>query len=85
IPTVEQRRFPVVDEERGVVAAIVMFQIPEADIERERDGETVVRHYDPRSLYLFEAFKIRDGRVQQIEATMRDLEYGLTLDWPAES
>ncbi|MBF9035728.1 hypothetical protein HKCCE2091_15880 [Rhodobacterales bacterium HKCCE2091] len=84
IPVVEQRRFPVVDEERGVVVAIVMFQIPEADIERVVNGETTVRHYDPRSLYLFEAFKVSDDDVDQIEATMRDLEFEQQIDWPAE-
>lgn len=84
IPRVEQRRFPIIDEERGVVVAIVMFQIPEADIERTRNGETTVRHYDPRSLYLFEAFKVADDQVQQIEATMRDLEFEKVIDWSGE-
>jgi hypothetical protein len=82
IPRVEQRRFPIIDEERGVVVAIVMFQIPEADIVRVRDGKEVVRHYDPRSLYLFEAFKVVDGKVAQIEATMRDLAFEQVIDWP---
>ncbi|MGH1368935.1 MAG: hypothetical protein ACRBCL_09975 [Maritimibacter sp.] len=82
IPTVEQRRFPIVDELHGVVVAIVMFQIPEADFERVVDGKTTLRHYEPRSLYLFEAFKIANDEVQQIEATMRDLAFGQQLDWP---
>jgi hypothetical protein len=33
IPVVEQRRFPTIDEERGVVVAIVVFQIPGGDYE----------------------------------------------------
>lgn len=84
IPVVEQRRFPIIDEDRGIVAAIVMFQIPEADIVRIRDGKEVVRHYDPRSLYLFEAFKVIGDEVHQIEATMRNLEYGQEIPWPAK-
>lgn len=82
IPVVEQRRFPIIDEERGIVVAIVMFQIPEADIVRIRDGKEVVRHYDPRSLYLFEAFKVVGDEVEQIEATMRNLEFEKQIDWP---
>jgi len=81
IPRVEQRRFPIIDEERGVVVAIVMFQIPEADIVRVRDGKEVTRHYDPRSLYLFEAFKVVDDKVAHIEATMRDLTFEKQIDW----
>lgn len=46
------------------------------------DGKEVVRHYDPRSLYLFEAFKVVDGKVAQIEATMRDLAFEQVIDWP---
>lgn len=84
IPVVEQRRFPIIDEDRGIVVAIVMFQIPEADIERMRDGKKVVRHYDPRSLYLFEAFKVINDEVDQIEATMRNLSFEQQIDWPAQ-
>jgi len=82
IPVVEQRRFPIVDEERGVLAGIVVFQIPGGDYEYELNGQKVMRSYTPRSLYLFEAFKISDGVIQQIEATMRNLDYGAKIDWP---
>ena len=84
IPTVEQRRFPIVDEARGVVAAIVVFQIPGGDFEIERDGETVMRSYEPRALYLFEAFKVAQGKIQQIEATMRNLPHQAQIGWPLE-
>lgn len=85
IPVVEQRRFPIVDEERGVTAAIVVFQIPGGDYELELNGEKVMRSYTPRALYLFEAFKVADGKIQQIEATMRNLDYGAAIDWPTAS
>lgn len=83
IPVVEQRRYPIVDEERGVVAGVVMFQIPGGDYERIIEGETVIRSYEPRSLYLFEAFKVIDSEVDQIEATMRNLDYGEQINWPS--
>jgi hypothetical protein len=84
IPVVEQRRFPIVDGERGVVVAIVVFQIPGGDYEYELNGQKVMRSYTPRSLYLFEAFKISGGVIHQIEATMRNLEHGAKIDWPLE-
>jgi hypothetical protein len=82
IPVVEQRRYPIIDEERGIAVAIVMFQIPGGDYEYELNGEKVMRSYTPRSLYLFEAFKISDGVIHQVEATMRNLDYNAKIDWP---
>ena len=82
IPVVEQRRFPIIDEERGVAVAIVVFQIPGGDYEYELKGQKVMRSYTPRSLYLFEAFKVADGAIEHIEATMRNLDYGAKIDWP---
>ena len=84
IPVVEQRRFPIVDQQRGVVVSIVMFQIPGGDYEYELNGQKVMRSYTPRSLYLFEAFKISSGVIHQIEATMRNLDYGAKIDWPLD-
>ena len=40
-----------------------------------------MRHYEPRSLFLFEAFKIVDGRIEQIEATMRNVPLGAPTGW----
>ena len=84
IPVVEQRRYPIVDAQRGVVVGIVVFQIPGGDYEYELNGQTIMRSYTPRSLYLFEAFKISGGVIHQIEATMRNLDYGAQIDWPAD-
>lgn len=84
IPVVEQRRYPIVDLQRGVVVGIVMFQIPGGDYEYELNGQKVMRSYTPRSLYLFEAFKISGGVIHQIEATMRNLDHGAQIDWPRD-
>lgn len=84
IPVVEQRRYPIIDEERGVVVAIVVFQIPGGDYEYELNGQKVMRSYTPRALYLFEAFKISGGVIHQIEATMRNLDHGARIDWPVD-
>jgi hypothetical protein len=82
IPEVRERRFPLVDEERGVVAGLVAFYIPGGDYERIMDGMKSTRHYDPRSLFLMEAFKIEDGKIRQINATMRNMPLGSSMGWP---
>jgi len=81
IPEVRDRRYPVVDEERGVVVAIAAFNIPGGDYKRIINGQETMRHYEPRSLYLIEAFKIIDGKIVQIEATMRNLPLGAPIGW----
>jgi hypothetical protein len=81
ITEVRERRFPVVDEERGVVVALVAFYIPGGDYPRVVDGMMTTRHYDPRALFLIEAFKIENGKVRLIEATMRNMPLGSTMGW----
>jgi hypothetical protein len=85
IPEVRERRFPIVDEERGVTAALVAFYIPGGDYERIVDGMTTTRHYDPRSLFLIEGFKIERGTIRLIEATMRNMPLGTSMGWSASS
>jgi hypothetical protein len=81
IPKVRDRRFPIVDEERGVVVGAVVFDIPGGDYKRTVNGAETTRHYDPRSILLFEAFKVVDGKIQQIEATMRNIPLGAKTGW----
>lgn len=85
IPEVRERRYPIVDEERGVTVALVAFYIPEGDYERVVDGMKTTRHYDPRSLFLIEAFKIEDGKIRLIEATMRNMPLGTSMGWSDSS
>ncbi|HKU45156.1 MAG TPA: hypothetical protein VJR89_43650 [Polyangiales bacterium] len=84
ITEVRERRFPIVDEQRGVVVGLVAFYIPGGDYERTAaDGTKMTRHYDPRALFLMEAFKIESGKIRMIEATMRNMPLGSTMGWPA--
>jgi hypothetical protein len=75
IERVANRRFPVVDAERGIVVATVLFDIP---------GESRVDAalQRPRMLLLTELFKIEDGQIQQIEAVMHNLPHGSASGWP---
>jgi hypothetical protein len=81
ITKVRDRRYPVVDEERGVVVGFGAFNIPGGDYKRMVNGQETTRHYEPRSLFLFEAFKIVDGKIEQIEATMRNVPLGAQTGW----
>lgn len=81
IPEVRERRVPIVDVKRGVVVMAVAFWIPGGDYKRVVNGQETVRHYEPRSLFLFEAFKIVDGKIAQIEATMRNMPLGTKMGW----
>jgi hypothetical protein len=85
IPEVRERRFPLRDETRGIVAGLVAFYIPGGDYPRVVDGMQTTRHYDPRSLFLMEAFKIVDGKIRLIEATMRNMPLGSSMGWPGDS
>ncbi len=81
ITEVRDRRYPVIDEERGVIVGFGAFNIPGGDYKRIINGQETTRHYEPRSLFLFEAFKIVDGRIEQIEATMRNVPLGAPTGW----
>ncbi len=75
IKAVPERRYPVVDEERGVVLSMVLFDIP-ADA-----GATPPR--EARMLLLAELFKISGGEIQRIETVMHNLPYGSASGWAA--
>ena len=75
IKAVPERRYPVVDDERGVVLSMVVFDIPaDASATPPREG---------RMLLLAELFKISGGEIQRIETVMHNLPYGSTSAWEA--
>jgi len=73
-------RFPVVDPARGLVAATLFLDMPLQNRVITVRGKPVEispeRQHLPRSLYLFELFKIEDGHIRRIEAMMRNEAYG---------
>jgi hypothetical protein len=81
ITEVRDRRYPVIDEARGVIVGFAAFNIPGGDYKRVVNGQETTRHYEPRSLFLFEAFRIVDGKIEQIEATMRNVPLGASSGW----
>jgi len=77
------RRFPLVDEERGVVLASGFIDHAGAiDSYKLTDGTVVkspVRR--PHSFYLFEAFKLKDSAIEQIEADFITVPYNMPSPW----
>ena len=77
------RRFPLVDIERGIVLAHGFIDHSGRLGEYElTDGTTVsspIRR--PHSYYLAEAFKIRDGAIEQVEAVFHTVPYRMPSPW----
>jgi hypothetical protein len=84
IPKVRDRRFPVVDQARGLVVAQVVFDIPGSKT-WIRDGKQVPAPpavSNPRNNILNELFKIDRGQIQLIQAFMLPNEpYGTRTGW----
>ena len=83
VTRIRGRRFPVIDEERGVVFAFAFF-----------DHDGTVRDYAlvdgtprqgidrPFTWMIAEAFRIERGLITRIEALMTEVPYGLSAGWP---
>jgi hypothetical protein len=84
IPHVRDRRFPVVDEARGLVVAQVVFDIPGSKT-WVRDGKEIPAPpavSNPRNNILNELFKVEHGQIQLIQAFMLSNEhYGTPTGW----
>ncbi|MEH3107577.1 MAG: hypothetical protein PGN09_09900 [Sphingomonas fennica] len=77
------RRFPLVDEERGLVLAAAF--IDHAGIVtdyRLTDGTPATSPIRrPHSFYMLELFKLRDGAIEQIEANFITVPYHMPSPW----
>lgn len=74
---IRERRYPIIDEERGVVVATGFFDhantFDRYTLTDGRELETVLKW--PNSITLLEAFKIKDGRIHRIEAVFTYVPY----------
>ncbi|MCW2365721.1 hypothetical protein M2341_001168 [Sphingobium sp. B7D2B] len=80
---IRERRFPLVDEERGVVIASGFFD-HDNEVERYkltdgREMKTALKW--PNSITLLEAFRVRDGAIQEIEAVFTYVPYFMHNPW----
>lgn len=85
ITHIRERRFPVVDEERGLVFAIIFFDHA-GTVKTVTLGNgttfTVPPPYDtPYTFLIGELFKIKDGKICRIEAVLLPVPYGMRSGW----
>lgn len=80
------RRFPLVDEERGLVLAYGFIdhcgRLTEYQLTDGRTVQSPVRY--PHSFYLAELFKIDDGMICQIEANFITVPYHMKSPWDGQ-
>ena len=80
---VRERRFPLVDEERGIVLATAFFDHDNAvDTYLTNDGKshrTALKW--PNSIMLMEAFKIRNGMIYRVEVVFTYVPYFMHSPW----
>lgn len=77
IESLRDRRFVVIDEERGLVLVHVLFDHP-CD-HNEADG--VLPWPEPNTVLAFEVFKISDGLIHTIWAVGATFPYGIRSGW----
>ena len=80
---VRERRFPLVDEERGIVVATGFFDHANSfdhyTLTNGKEMKTALKW--PNSITLLEAFRIRDGRIHRIEALFTYVPYLMHNPW----
>jgi hypothetical protein len=81
------RRFPLVDEERGLVLGMGFIdhsgRLGTYKLADGRTAESPIRR--PHSFCLMELFKIVDGRIRQIEAVFITVPYNMPSPWTKEN
>jgi hypothetical protein len=80
---VRERRFPLIDEERGIVVATGFFDHANTfDSYQTTDGKTMKTALKwPNSITLMEAFKIKAGKIYRIEAVFTYVPYFMHNPW----
>ena len=77
------RRYPLVDEERGLVLAAAFIdhagRLEKYRLTDGREVDSAVRR--PHTFMLLELFKIKNGKIQQIEANFITVPYHMPSPW----
>jgi len=84
VSKVRDRRYPIVDVERGLVYAEVFFDHHGTVASFKMDGKDTAVPTDfrrPKTLQIGELFKIEKGQIRQIEAVLLDVPYGMKSGW----
>jgi hypothetical protein len=85
IQSVNPRRFPIVDRERGLVLAIVRFNHPgtQQTVDVPGRGKMTMGRYStwPNSTQIAELFKIKDRKIKEITAVIVTAAYKAPMGW----
>jgi hypothetical protein len=86
VTSISHRRYLVVDEDGQMVGAIVTFDhrgnLDSVPMPRGRTVTPNGPFARPFSFLIFEAFKVIDGKIRQIEATVFSVPYRMNPGWP---
>jgi hypothetical protein len=86
ITKVRNRRYLIVNEEKGLVFGIVMMDVPgkkeHFDLFPIPMDKLPVHMYTPHTIFLAELFKIMNGQIREIEALMFNTTLGANSGWP---
>ncbi len=84
---VRDRRVVAVDESRGLVVLVVVFDNSArkltVDVKGIGEVEVAAYHQRPNSVLIAEAFKVRSGQIEHIEAVLEFVPYGARTGWEA--
>ena len=85
ISHVRERRYPIVDQQRGLVLALAFFdhdgRIKDVKLTDGSDLHVPPPFDAPFAFGLFELFKIRDGKIMRVEAVLNTVAYGSKSGW----
>ena len=85
ISHVRERRYPIVDQQRGLVLALAFFdhdgRIKDVKLTDGSDLHVPPPFDAPFAFGLFELFKIRDGKIMRVEAVLNTVPYGSKSGW----
>jgi hypothetical protein len=85
IHTIDPRRFPIVDSERGLVLAIVRFNHPatQQTVDVPGHGKMTMGKYStwPNSTEIGELFKVKDRKIKEISAVIVTQPYKAPTGW----
>jgi hypothetical protein len=86
VTSVSHRRYLVIDEENQVASAIVTFDhrgnLDAVPFGNPNNVTPAGQFGRPFSFLIFESFKIIDGKIRQIEATVFSVPYKMHPGWP---
>jgi hypothetical protein len=84
VTRIRDRRYVAVDEERGLVFSFVFFDHAAGDTRRfttPTGRQVTAGPAQPWTWYIAEMFKVEQGKLRQIEATLERVPYGMNSGW----